>query len=68
MYLNLVDLKNEAMLFKSQPGNFNGHKEGIGKQLEKWLEKMDDYFNLTHSAKGNKEMMNGFELEKSAKH
>ena len=62
-----IDRDNEAMLCKSQPGYFSGEGDGVGKQLEEWLEKMDDYFELAHSSKRNKAMMGRFKLEKSAK-
>ena len=42
---NIVDQDVEAMLCKSQPGYFNGEGDNVGRQLEDWLENMDDYFN-----------------------
>ena len=46
-----IDRNIEAMLRKSQPGYFSGVGDDVGKQLEEWLEKMDDYFELAHSSK-----------------
>ena len=62
-----VDRDVEAMLCKSQPGYFNGEGDDVGKQLEEWIEKMDDYFDLAHSSNKNKAMMGRFKLEKSAR-
>ena len=64
---NVVDRDVEAMLRKSQPGYFNGEGDDVGRQLEDWIEKMDDYFDLAHSSEVNKAMMGRFKLEKSAK-
>ena len=55
-----IDRNIEAMLRKSQPGYFNGEGDDIGKRLEEWLEKMDDYFELTHYSEQNKAMMGRF--------
>ena len=57
----------EAMLQKSHPGYFSGEGENVGKQLEDWIEKMDDYYDLALSTKENRAMMGRFKLEKSAK-
>ena len=65
--LYLLDHDVEAMLRKSQPGYFSGEGDDVRKQLEEWLEKMDDYFALAHSNEENKAMMGRFKLEKSAK-
>ena len=62
-----VDRDVKAMLRKSQPGYFSGEGENVGKQLEEWIEKMDDYYDLAHSSKENRAMMGRFKLEKSAK-
>ena len=62
-----VDRDVEAMLRKSQPGYFSGEGENIGKQLEEWIEKMDDYYDLAHSSEENRAMMGRFKLEKSVK-
>ena len=67
MALNPLDRDVEAMLWKSQPGYFNGEGDDVGKQLEEWLEKMEDYFDLAHSLEENKAMMGCFKLENSAK-
>lgn len=55
------------MLWKSQPGYFNREGDDVGKQLEEWLEKMDDHFPLAYFNQENKAMMGRFKLEKSAK-
>lgn len=55
------------MLRKSQPGHFSGEGEEVGKQLEEWVEKMEDYFDLAQSIAESKAMMARFKLEKSAK-
>ena len=65
--LNAIDRDVDAMLRKSQPGCFSGEGENVGKQLEDWLEKMEDYFDLAHSTEENKAMMGRFKLELSAK-
>ena len=57
-----IDRDVEAMLLK-----LKGICKDIGKKLEDWLEKMDDYFDLAHSTNENKAMMGCFKLEKSAK-
>ena len=57
----------DAMLQKSQPGNFSGEGQDVGKQLEEWIEKMDDYFDLAQSTDENKGTMARFKLEKTAK-
>ena len=46
-----IDRDIKAMLRKSQPGYFSGEGDDVGKQLEEWLEKMDDYFELAHLSK-----------------
>ena len=60
-----LDRDVEAMLRKSQPGYFSGEGDDVGKQLEEWLEKMDD--PLAHSSQENNTMMGRFKLEKLAK-
>ena len=65
--LSSVDCDVKAMLRKSQAGYFSGEGENAGKQLEEWLEKMDDYYNLAHSSEENRAMMGRFKLEKLAK-
>ena len=55
------------MLQKSQIGYFNEEGENVGKQLEEWIEKMDDYYDLAHSSEENRAMMGRFKLEKLAK-
>ena len=67
MALHPLDRDVEAMLRKSQPGYFSGEGDDVGKQLEEWLEKMEDYFDLAHSLEENKALMGRFKLEKSAK-
>ena len=62
-----IDRDIETMLHKTQPGYFNGEGDDIGKRLEEWLEKMDDYFKLAQSSDPSKAMMGRFKLEKSAK-
>ena len=62
-----LDCDVEAMLRKSQPGYFSGEGDNVGKQLEEWMEKMNDYFALAHSSAINQAMMGRFKLEKSAK-
>ena len=57
MAITPIDRDVEAMLCKSQLGYFGGERENVGKLLEDWLEKMDDYFDLTHSSQKNKAMM-----------
>ena len=67
MALTTVDCDVKAMLQKSQPGYFSGEGENVGKQLEEWNEKMDDYYDLAHSLEENRAVMGWFKLEKSAK-
>ncbi len=67
MALHPIDRDVEAMLRKSQPGYFSGEGDNVGKQLEDWLKKMGDYFDLAHSSEENKAMMGRFKLEKSSK-
>ena len=67
MALPPIDRDVEAMLRKSQPGYFSGEGDDVGKDLEEWLEKMEDYFDLALSSEANKAMMGRFKLEKSAK-
>ena len=67
MALPPIDRDVEAMLRKSQPGYFSGEGDDVGKDLEEWLEKMEDYFDLALSSVANKAMMGRFKLEKSAK-
>ena len=49
--LGVMDRDIDAMLRKSQPGNFSGKGKQVGKQLEEWIEKMEDYFDLAHSTR-----------------
>ena len=65
--LTPVNRDVEAMLRKSQLGYFSGEGENVGKQLEEWIEKMDDYYDLAHSTEENRAMMGRFKLEKSTK-
>ena len=67
MAITPVNRDVEAMLRKSQPGYFSGEWDNVEKQLEDWLEKMDNYFALSHSLEQNKVMMGWFKLEKLAK-
>ena len=62
-----MDRDIDAMLRKSQPRNFSGEGKQVGKQLEEWIEKMEDYFDLAHSTAESKAMIAQFKLEKSAK-
>ena len=62
-----VERDIDAMLRKSQPGHFDGEGTNVGKKLEEWLERMDDYFNLAQSSSENRSVMGRFKLEKSAK-
>ena len=39
-----IECDVEAMLRKSQPGYFSGEGDHVGKQLEEWLDKMEEYF------------------------
>ena len=64
---NHVNQDIDAMLRKSQPSHFDGEGTDVGKKLKEWLEKMDDYFNLTQSFDENKVTMGCFKLEKSTK-
>ena len=41
-----IDRDVEVMLCKTQPGHFDGEGTDVGRKLEEWLEKMDDYFDL----------------------
>lgn len=43
---NAIDHNIDAMLWKYLPRNFNDEGRVVGKQLEEWVTKMDDYFNL----------------------
>ena len=43
---NAIERDIDAMLRKSQPGNFSGEGKDVGKILEDWIERMDDYFDL----------------------
>ena len=61
--IGVMDCGIDAMLRKSQPRNFSGK----GKQLEEWIEKMEDYFDLAQSTSESKAMIAGVKLEKSAK-
>ena len=71
MALTTIGWDVKAMLRKSQLGYFSGYfsKEGenVGKQLEEWIEKMDNYYNLAHLLEEHRSMMGRFKLEKSAK-
>ena len=42
-----IDQDVRAMLHKSQSGYFNREGDNVGKHLEEWLEKMENYYNLT---------------------
>ena len=64
---NAIERDIDAMLRKSQPGNFSGEGKDIGKVLEDWIEKMDDYFDLAQSSDENKATIARFKLEKIAK-
>ena len=64
---NAIERDIDAMLRKSQPGNFSGEGKDIGKVLEDWIEKMDDYFDLAQSSDENKATIARFKLEKTAK-
>ena len=65
--LTIVDQYVEAMLHKSQPSYFSKEGENVGKQLEEWINKMDDYYDLAHSSVENQAMMGRFKLEKLTK-
>ena len=51
MALHPLNRDVEAMLWKSQPRYFSGEGDNVGKHLEDWLGKMDDFFDLAHSSK-----------------
>ncbi|MCO5560562.1 hypothetical protein L7F22_014177 [Adiantum nelumboides] len=55
----------DAMLQKSQPGNFDDEGTNVGKTLKEWLERMDDY--LPQSFIENRSLICHFKLEKTAK-
>ena len=57
MDITSVNRDVKAMLQKTESGYFSGEGDNVGKQLEDWLEKMDDFFDLAHSTNENKEMM-----------
>ena len=67
MALTTIDQDIEVMLQKSRPRYFSGEGENVGKQLEEWIKKIDDYYNLAHSLEENRAMMGRFKLEKSTK-
>ena len=52
-----MDQDIDAMLRQSQPGNFSGEGKQVEKQIEEWIEKMKDYFDLAHSTAGSKAMI-----------
>ena len=62
-----MDRDINAMLRKSQPGNFSREGKQDRKQLEEWIEKMEDYFDLAQSIAESKAMIERFKLEKYAK-
>ena len=62
-----MDRDIDAMLRKSQPGNFSEEGKKSGNQLEEWIKNMEDYFDLAHSTIESKAMIAQFKLEKSAK-
>ena len=64
---NALERDIDVMLRMSQPGNFSGEDKDIGKVLEDWVERMDDYFDLAQSSKVNKGIIARFKLEKTAK-
>ena len=64
---NALERDIDAMLRKSQPGNFSGEDKDIDKVLEDWIERMDEYFDLAQSTEENKGIMARFKLEKTAK-
>ena len=64
---NALERDIDAMLRKSQPGNLSGEGKDIGKILEDWIERMDDYFDLAQSTEANKGIIARFKLEKTAK-
>lgn len=47
-------------------GFYSGEGLDVGKQIDEWIEKMDDYYNPCHSYKENKAVMCTFKLEKQA--
>ena len=59
LVLTPINRDVEAMLRKSQLGYFSGEGENVGKQLEDWIEKMDNYYNPAHSTEENRAMMWG---------
>ena len=61
---SVMDCDIDAMLRKSQPGSFSGKGKQVGKQLEEWIEKMEDYFDLAHLTAESKAMIAHFKLEK----
>ena len=62
-----MDRDIDAMLCKFQSRNFSGEGKQVGKQLEEWIEKTEDYFDLAQPTAKSKEMITRFKLEKSAK-
>ena len=62
-----MDRGIDVMLHNSQLGNFSGEGKKAGKQLEKWIEKMKENFDLAQSTTERKAMITRFKLEKSAK-
>ena len=38
------------MLCKFQFNYFSGEGKNVGKQLEEWIKKMDDYYDLAYSS------------------
>ena len=67
MALNAIERYIKAMICKSQLSYFNGEGDDVGELLEDQLEKMEDYFSLSHSLEENKTMMGQDKLEKLAK-
>ncbi len=51
---NSLEQDIDAMLCKSQLGNFSGEGKYIGKVLEDWIKRMDDYLDLAQSSDANK--------------
>lgn len=64
---NAIERDIDSMMSKSKPRNFIGEGREVGKQLEEWIEKMDDYFDLARSSKESKVMIAHFKLEKYVK-
>ena len=64
---NALEHDIDAMLRKSQPGNFSGERKDIGKVLEDWIERMDDYFDLAQSTDEKKAIIATLKLEKTTK-